>query len=242
MYYSNIEYSDGFGAQYMKIIEIYIFCKLQNLNFVYRPLSIVEHNYNNDSNFVEKLESFINLKNNIPNINNYENVTFVQYELIMQYCESNIDAMFESDHFKFIKKCFWENKDKNVFNNDKTNVAVHIRRENIADQGLAGDRATTHISYYLNIMKVIREKYKNKNLLFHIYSQGDIEQFKILQEKDVEFHLDEDLCKTFLEFVAADILVISPSAFSFCAALLSDGEIYYKRFGHNPKKEWIECG
>lgn len=242
MYYSNLEYNDGFGSQYMRIIKIYIFCKLQNLNFVYRPLSTVEHNYSNDVNFIEKLESFINLKNNIPNINNYDNVKSVDYYSIAQYCESNIDAMFESDHLKFIKKCFWENKDKNVFKNNKTNVAVHIRRENIIDKGLAGSRVSTPNSYYLNIMNVIREKYKNKNLLFHIYSQGDIENFKMLQEKDVEFHLDEDLCKTFLEFVAADILVISPSTFSFCAALLSDGEIYYKRFGHNPKKEWIECG
>ena len=34
--------------QYQKIVQTYIFCKMHNLNFVYEPLEIVEHNYDND--------------------------------------------------------------------------------------------------------------------------------------------------------------------------------------------------
>ena len=246
LYYSNMKETDGFGAQYIKIIYSYIYCKLRNLNFLYRPFSSIEHNYKDDSNFVEKLESFINIKNYIPNINNRDNINNITNEMyfltIIPYLESNIDNIFNSEHLQFIKKCFWEHKVRDVFNNIKINVAIHIRRENTCDKGLAGDRVTTPNSYYLNIMNIIRAKHDNKNLLFHIYSQGDIKNFKIFQETDVEFHLDEDICKTFLELVAADVLVISPSAFSFCAALLSDGEVYYKKYGEFCRKEWIDCG
>ena len=241
MNYTTIHQTDGFGAQYQKIILTYIFCKLHNLNFLYTPFTIIEHNYNNDDNYEEKIETFINLKNNIANINNKTNsIDF--HSIVLKYCESNIDKVCISEHLEFIKKCFWEHKDRNVFNNTKINIAVHIRRENKIDKGIAGSRVTTPHIYYLNIMNSIREKYKNNNLQFHIYSQGNIENFKMLKENDVKFHLDEDIRTTFLELVAANILVTSPSSFSYCAALLSDGEIYYKRFWHNPRKEWIVCG
>ena len=245
MYYTSIKSYDGFGAQFQRIIQTYIFCKIHKLSFLYRPFEFIEHNYNSDSDFVNKIEAFINLKNNIDNINNND-VNVIDYgSVVMKYCETNMDIICESSHLEFIKKCFWEHKDRNVFNNNNNiniNIAVHIRRENKIDKGVAGDRATTPNSYYLNIMNIIREKYQTRKLLFHIYSQGDIENFKLLKEKDVIFHLDEDIRKTFLELVAANILVTSPSSFSYCAALLSDGEIYYKMFWHNPRKEWINCG
>ena len=40
--------------------------------------------------------------------------------------------------------------------------------------------------------------------------------------------------------VSAEILVTSPSSLSYIAALISDGEIYYKKFWHNPRKNWIK--
>ena len=241
MKYTTAYQRDGFGAQYQRIIQTYIFCKIHKLNFLYRPFEFIEHNYNNDGDFIKKMEQFINLKNNITNIINND-INSINYgSVVMKYCENNIDTVCMSEHLEFIKKCFWEHKDRNVFNNTKINIAVHIRRENKIDKGIAGSRVTTPNSYYLNIMNIIREKYKN-NLQFHIYSQGNIENFKMLKENDVKFHLDEDIRTTFLELVAANILVTSPSSFSYCAALLSDGEIYYKRFWHNPRKEWIDCG
>jgi len=241
MKYTTAYQRDGFGAQYQRIIQTYIYCKLHKLNFLYTPFTSIEHNYNNDNDYIEYMETYINLKNNIQCADNNTNI--IEFgSVVMKYCESNIDKVCNTEHLEFIKKCFWEHKDKNVFNNNKVNVAVHIRRENKIDKGIAGTRVTTPNSYYLNIMNIIRTIYKNESLLFHIYSQGNIENFKIFQENDVEFHLDEDVCKTFLGLVAANILVTSPSSFSYCAALLSNGEIYYKKFWHNPRKEWINCG
>ena len=46
IFYTNTSFNDGFGSQYQKILQTYIFCKIHNLNFVYTPFGIVEHNYN----------------------------------------------------------------------------------------------------------------------------------------------------------------------------------------------------
>jgi hypothetical protein len=240
-FYSFITSVDGFGAQYQKIIQTYIYCKMHNLNFLYHPFKEVEHNYDNDDNYINKLENLINLKDNIQNIENHLNVNFLDYNLVIRdYVENNIDKCCESEDMNFIKKCFWENKSTNFFNNNKINTAIHIRRDNICDRGDAGSRTTTPNSYYLNIMNDIREKYKDKDkeLLFHIYSQGDLDLFKDLENSDVTFYLNHDIVETFIGMVSANILVISPSSFSYIAALLSDGEIYYKPFWHNPKNNW----
>jgi len=242
---NNIYYSytatDGFGSQYQKIIESYISCKCANKNFAYTSIHNIEHNYNNDSGYASKLENLMNIKNNIININENMEIRYINYSNdIHRYFSDNIDRLCESEHMKFIKDCFWANKERDFFKNGKINVAVQIRRENYMDRGQAGERASTPNIYYLNIMNQIR-KNKGDNLLFHIYSQGDILQFKELENNDVVFHLNEDIVETFIGMVAADKLVISPSSFSYVAALISDGEIYYKPFWHNPRKEWVIC-
>jgi hypothetical protein len=49
-YYTSIISTDGFGSQFQKIIQTYIYCRIHQLDFAYRPLEYVEHNYNNDDN------------------------------------------------------------------------------------------------------------------------------------------------------------------------------------------------
>jgi len=238
--YSSLIATDGFGAQYQRIIQTFIFCKIHNLKFVYNKFGLVEHIQH--ANYIQNLEQLINLQNNITNINNQMNVTHIDYgSIIMPFFEKNIDFCCESEHMQFIKKCFWQNKNKKFFNNGKINVAIHIRRENPIDRGMAGERATTPNLYYLNIINHIRNKYADKNMQFHIYSQGNQSNFKEFKNEDTTLYLDHDLIETFFGMVSADILITSPSSFSYVAALISDGEIYYKPFWHAPKKSWIIC-
>jgi hypothetical protein len=242
-YYTPNESYDGFGAQYQRRIQTYIYCNMNNLNFVYNPLRIVEHNYNNDNDYNDKLENLMNLKNNIININGNINFKTLDYgSIVMPFFEKNIDICCENKDMKFIKDSFWENKDKNFFNNNKFNVAIHIRRENHVDKGIAGDRVTTPNSYYLNVMNNIRNKHKDKNILFHIYSQGKIENFIDLASDNVMFYINYDIIETFKGLVSSEALVISPSSLSYVAALISDGEIYYKNFWHKPRSSWTICG
>jgi hypothetical protein len=236
---------DGFGAQYQRVIQTYIYCKKHNLNFCYNPFHFIEHNYNNDDEYINKLENLINLKNNIINLNSTMKVEHLEFfNIVMKYTEANVDICCESQELKFVKECFWENKNRNYFNNGKLNISIHIRRENSHDKGQAGERAITSNSYYLNVMNTIREKYKenDKELLFHIYSQGDDSQFVDIENPDVKMYLNYDIIESFLGMASADILITSPSSLSYAAALISDGEIYYKKFWHNPRKDWIICG
>jgi hypothetical protein len=88
-------------------------------------------------------------------------------------------------------------------------------------------------------MNDIRNKYKDKDILFNIYSQGDITNFTDLSNNDVMFYINYDIIETFKGLVSAEVLVTSPSSLSYVAALISDGEIYYKKFWHNPRNKWI---
>jgi hypothetical protein len=244
--YTTIKSTDGFGAQYQKFIQTYIFCKLHGYSFVYRPFNEMEHNYNSDPEFTKKLEDVINVYNNLPHVNNNDNVIEMDYFKIVRgwydkrYTE-NLDIACNSEHMSFIKKCFWENKDRNVYKNNKKNVAVHVRRSNPHDKGLAGERITTPDEYYLNIMNYIRQKYQGSDLQFHIYSQGKEEEFVKYKKDDVILHIDEDIDVSFVCMVGADILVTSPSSLSYVAALISDGEIYFKEFWHKPRNTWLIC-
>ena len=238
--YTNFIGNDGFGSQYQKIIQTYIYCMHHKLDYYYCPIQKMEHNYENDANYIVKIEEMINLKNNIQNGNDKKCIQINFGENVLKWFEHNIDLCHKGTYMEFIKKCFWENKSKNVFNNNYINIAVHIRRNNSHDKGQAGERITTPNESYLNVMNTIRNKYSEKKLKFHIYSQGNRENFNILENDDVEFHLNEDICKTFIQLVGAEILVISPSSLSYVAGLISDGEIYYKSFWHKPCKNWVK--
>jgi hypothetical protein len=93
---------------------------------------------------------------------------------------------------------------------------------------------------YINVINNLRGLYHFARPIFHIYSQGDVEQFKtVFAGDDIVLHIDETLEDTFTAMVFADVLVTSTSSFSYTAALLSDGEIYYIPFWHPPLGDWI---
>jgi hypothetical protein len=234
---------DGFGAQYLKIIHCYVFAKMYDLNFVYSPFVKIEHNYNNDPEYENKMENIVNLKNHIQNVEKGMNIEYLDFpKICMPHFEKNIHEWAKSEHMNFIKKCYWENKERDVFKNSKFNIAVHIRRVNKCDEGKNPDnRVKTPNNYFLSIMNLIRKKYSTENILFHIYSQGDINNFKEFISDDVEFHINSDVITSFLEMASADVLVTSPSCFSYVPALLSHGEVYYNSFWHGKLEHWIEC-
>ena len=235
--YSNSIRSDGFGAQLQNIIWTYILCKMNNYEYYYLPFSKVEHNYDNDINFVKNIEDFLNFKKQF-NLSN-TNINQVPSHICYNYIEKNIFSQNYEKYLNEFKDIFYKDKDKelNYFKNNKINVAVHIRRPNKHDNRIQG--TDTPGNYYLTIIKKIKEKYFDKELIFHIYSQGDLENFKIYENTNTILHIDENLLDTFKGMIFSDILVTSASSLSYSAALLSNGEIYYKQFWHPPMNNWI---
>lgn len=237
---TNIRLSDGFGSQYQHIICCLLISYRSNFVFVYNPISIMEHNYDNDPDYLEKMEHLMNVRPYF--ISRYhdsmKDIPLTECDMTAKYLvDKDIEGYATDESLAKIKEMFWANKNRNVFTNGKTNVAVHIRRPNGHDNRLKG--SDTPDGFYLKAIERIREENPDKDLRFHIYSQGNIEQFECFQAEDTELHIDEDLSKTFIEMVAADILVTSFSSLSYIAGYLSDGVVYYHNFWHPPRYNWI---
>ena len=187
-----------------------------------------------------------------PTVNTYSLCNYA-------YFEENISRLLVSPPMKLIKSLFYADKNT-CFDTAYYNVAVHVRRFNAHDTRVDG--VDTPDVYYLNMMKYIRANHSSdkKPLRFHIYSQcGDDKSRNECKEKytagmddgegegegaNVVFHLNDDVLLTFHGMVFADALVCSRSSYSYCAALLSNGVIYYKPFWHKPADFWFngdEC-
>jgi hypothetical protein len=153
-----------------------------------------------------------------------------------RYCEANLDILLETYVFETLKERFMENK-KDPYDPKYFNVVVHIRRPNQHDNRLMG--ADTPDSYYLSVMDTIRKEHDcEKQIKFHIYSQGDISLFEVYKGDDVEFHLDTSAEDALTGLLFGDILVTSASSLSYIAAIYTNAKIYYKSFWHPPSKSW----
>uniref|UniRef100_A0A6C0B031 Glycosyl transferase family 1 domain-containing protein n=1 Tax=viral metagenome TaxID=1070528 RepID=A0A6C0B031_9ZZZZ len=244
MFYTVQERNDGFGAQFQTMICCILIAENSGNEYIHTPIKSMEHNYDNDPEFISKVENFMNLKNNYEYINtetNLSEIKILDVWYIINNFEANINTYLNSDSLKKIKNCFWKNKNRNFFKNNKLNIAVHIRRPNTHDNGGCGERGTTPLKYYFDIIEKIKQNYSNRELLFHIYSQNDINEYDVFDKKNVIFHLNESLFDTFTGLVAADMLITSRSSLGYSAAILSDGEIYYQPFQHIPGEKWIVC-
>jgi len=109
-------------------------------------------------------------------------------------------------------------------------VAFHVRRGDV--QG--GGRWTSNTV----IEDVITSTFSNKTVC--IYSEGKDSDFGTLQALDnVKFKLNGDVGTAFHGLVAAPELVIASSSFSYTAAMLNSGQVYYvKRFWHHMLADW----
>lgn len=248
------ERNDGFGAQYHSFIYGILLIETNGGKYIHSPVKSMTDGeiYENTEliprqscpSFLKMVESLMNIKSNYECIDdsNVNNVTVLKLGDVINSVHSNINLYSNSDSLKNIKSIFRQNKTffHNLkFNNNKLNVAVHIRRPNTFNVRIEG--SNTPDIRYLNVINQIRKKYINSDLLFHVYSQGILSDFNVYVNNDTILHINEDMEKTFIEMVASDILVTSISSFSLVAGMLSDGEVYYME-SHIPpfNSSWIK--
>ena len=303
-YATCINTMDGFGSQYRTYIQSILLTEEKQRTYVYSPPTKVEHNYNLDPQFIDKVESLMNLKGNYMSIDDPQLVknkhllhVFTPKE-VKSLFEQHIDELCNSPSLRKIQRIFWDNKDKSYFQNLDTkckhkrlHVAIHIRRPNIEDNRILG--ANVPFSYYIRRMREIVDKYvatKNDKcptnyttishvvsnvvsrivdniihrisinnvqgnalvdteIVFHIYSQGNTDDFvqacKCISDEypfvEIMYHINESIFDSFVQLVGSDILVISPSMFSYSAALLHTGTVYSLTIFDKPCSKWIVC-
>lgn len=259
--YLTIEmFADGFGSQYQSLLSAIAIANYLDIEFVYKPIKSIAHNYNGDSNLVDKLVDFTGIRNSfktveqlpadvlikevykLEDIIHMDNILYVIKDRAKQIVDANPDILYRSKEC-LIKTYLSSSKPKlKGFEDNYFNVAVHVRRRNIMD-----DRETVlPDSYYYKIMDDISKKYPGA--IFHIYSQSNPgicssnclipAEFEDYKKYKCVFHLDESIEETFHGMVMADVLVTCLSSLSYAAALVSEGEIYYHRFWHAPIPGW----
>jgi len=246
VYITNLIRTDGFGAQFQTVLWTMLYAYMNNNPYVYTNIhsmdlitNVETIKDNENENTLDEVIEFIAFKNYYSNYSNQVVISKDGRE-IYNFIEGQINNVFKSQAFLEYKNIFYKNKTSR-FDNTHLNVAVHIRRCGLWETENGRFRPGTHDtpnSYYLDKMNLIRNKYSDKSLKFHIYSQGSQDQFKELESDNTVFHLNERTLDTFSDLMFADILVTCASSFSYMAALLSNGEIYYMNFWHPPLEHW----
>ena len=135
-------------------------------------------------------------------------------------------------------------KDKLIYEKKNFNIAVHIRMGDILLNKKLLEQRYLNIDYFMNTIKnslsVIKVK---KKIKIYIFSEQYVKSFsKLKQFKNIQFCYNLDQYKTFLNFIYADLLIASKSAFSYMPALISKGikvcpQNFWISFPKN--KNWI---
>jgi hypothetical protein len=265
-YLTSIPFYDGFGAQFQRFIWTCIYAEeYEDAEYIYRTPTKIAHNYTDDPQFIDKLEDVMNMK---PYYLNYDKMTegmgndllTPDFYDIFNYVEKHIDQCMKSKSMDRIKEHYWQNKNRvcerlRVFRIPEAaaasteythHLAVHIRRPNCEDtRPNSGEEYTNE--YYLMSLLMIRDTYIQRNpvsrIQYHVYSQGTDDKFAELCNNkvighDVILHLNDTTEDTFIAMTLADILVTSPSSYSYTAAFFCDGDVYYTDFWHKPCSWW----
>ena len=142
--------------------------------------------------------------------------------------------------------------EKNSYNPDHFNIAVHVRRtviiegkvilENEAAQSL---RWLSN-DYYEKVLKQVLDNIQvAKPISIYIFSTSKSEEFaEFAKYGDVRFCSDMDEYASFFHLIKADLLITSKSSFSYKPALINDGiKICPRNFWHSypDRKDWILC-
>ena len=114
----------------------------------------------------------------------------------------------------------------------KVNVAVHVRVPNAADTLVRIESSSTaknqtrylSIDYFLERCLGVEQEYGADCVHFNLFVQSDAANFKMFDRfQSVRFCSDSDAYETFFNMTLSDVLITSPSSFSFKAGMLNSG-------------------
>lgn len=232
------EKNDGFGSQLHRRMSAIAFAEYHNKTYVHLPYKEMQHNYENNIDYPRQLELFSNIGLGSPLREDLEENDIYEREDYRYYTDENIDAYYNKKVFQLFKNNYYSTSKPCIpyFDENYINVAVHIRRGDVTNTGPMGRWMCDE--HYLSAMQRIRKEHKK--VFFHVFSEGNKDQFVKFWAKDVQFHLNGDIEETFHALVIADILLTSKSAFSYSAALLSEGIIYYTKCWLPKLSHWYE--
>lgn len=235
---TNPSRGDGFGEQFLFVISSLFYAELHRMKYVYTPFISVEHNYDNDPHFLKKKEWLINFLGNIE-VNRPPRAKVLGWPVNLFFSADTVAKFSNSDTLRKIRALFRANKNRPSFlsNDGRLSVVLHIRRHNPHDNRIDGTNTPDEL--FLSIIEKLRKVYAAQNPIFHIQSQGPLENFKKFIAPDIVLHLNESIEDAFISMAYADVLVTSRSTFSYTAALLCEGTVYFIPFECVKLPQWI---
>jgi len=253
---------DGFGENYKYLMYTLMYAEFNKYEFVYSQFELMRHNYNDEPDYINKKEKMINcidtLKSNIPGVIPQPMNIFE----LLQFYHKNVEWCSQSNSLKLLKSMFYLDK-VNLYDTSFINIAIHIRRINPHDYIVVDQKSKDRVpmqdnlfqdildspitaiqlpgmdvpvDFYITVIQQLNQSYPNAK--FHIYSQGNVKDFKIFENDNTLLHINESLETTFQQLVFADVLVTSPSSLSYTAGLLSNNTIYYVQCLNPPLAHW----
>lgn len=153
-----------------------------------------------------------------------------------------MDGVAQIFYDKFWNAKARENKPTLLYDSEKLNIAVHIRRGDVSEK--LPYKFRTNTFYYQAVMDILsfHKEIPMDDIQIYIFSEGEIEDYpEFMDLNNVTFCLDMDSKKTFMHLVNADILVVAPSWFSANAAAINRRELYCSDEYHKYDDElnWI---
>lgn len=137
----------------------------------------------------------------------------------------------------------------------RINVSVHIRRRNQTDmlnpsvhdeKSMAYKARYLESDYFLSLCRIIEETLGSDHVQFNLFSQGETAAFAEFHKlKNLRLCLDTDQYETFHNLTLSDILIVSPSSFSFKAGMLCPGlKLAKYPWWHEipDDEEWVRVG
>jgi hypothetical protein len=111
---------------------------------------------------------------------------------------------------------------------DKVRIAVHIRRGDVARMKQMGrgdwQARFVDIAWFVQVLASTLAGLEQRPYEIEVFSQGMMEDFAELQVfRSLCFRLNADPVWTFHRMATADVLIVSPSSYSFNAGLFNPG-------------------
>lgn len=225
------DFFDGYTSkEYVKKIENYF-----NFN---QQFDLVEsHQYTN------VIEVFNPTLDDIHKYQNLNESTLMK--IFMPYIIFEADLKIYAKTMPYLKsilqsqpRSFYSNND----NNNKTNIAVHVRRGDILEKKNAVRYTSSEDAY--KIIKNLNILYSNCSIfIFTEMTENNKNEFKeiISENSNVFLKADIDVLSTFDHLIQADVLILSKSSFSHLAALYNTkGIVYSTNFWHRPLDTWFD--
>jgi hypothetical protein len=231
---------EGFGEQYKLIFYYAIYAELHHISFVYTPFKQVAHNYSDDPEFLPRLERLIHVQSIFPTeIPEHGHLNSVFIADLLHTLHHRMVDFEASRTLHHMRTAFYRvNSSPYPVNSNILQVAIHVRRPNAHD---TTSHSGLHVpdDIYLAIMDNLQQ-HESVTPYFHVFSQGTRELFQPYVDRfpNVQLHLNTPLEDVFLGMVFADILVVSPSALSYTAGLLSTQRVYYIPHCNPPLPSW----